>query len=54
VVRKQSRGCPKKAVSINPEVTQEKVQKKKEKKQKKIKVNSTQRRECKIKQKEQQ
>jgi nitrogen regulatory protein PII-like uncharacterized protein len=31
VVRKQSRDHSKKAVSINPEVTQEKVQKKKEK-----------------------
>jgi hypothetical protein len=52
VVGKQSRGCLKKPVSINPEVVQEEAQKKKEKKQKKIKADSAQRRECKRKQKE--
>jgi hypothetical protein len=35
VARKQSRGHSKKAVSINPEVAQEKAQKKKEKNKRK-------------------
>jgi hypothetical protein len=35
VTRKQSRGRPKKAVSINPEVAQEEAQKKKEKNKRK-------------------